>query len=527
MVNPAEWFHRKKKEVKRTVAGSLAPQKLQKQDIPRQIDQCIEHLSRTFGNTVDLATSKIMFGNQPALLVFLSSLTDSKLIAEKIITPLAFSKEMPEYEQNLETYCETMLRGIEYKLTQKWQDIIQLLLSGFAALFVESSGNALALKIQGSSYRSIDEPTTQTIVKGPKDGFTESAETNISLIRRRILNPALRFESYTLGSETRTPVYLAYIEGIINPGILQETRTRLNNIQTNAIFDTGIIEEFITDKTLTPFPLIFNTERPDSTAANLITGKVAIIAEGSPFVLILPTTFSDFFQVAEDYYQPYMMASFIRIVRYVAFMISLLLPATYVSVITYHHELLPTQLLISIMAQREGIPFPTVVEALLMELTFEILREAGIRMPRAVGMTVSIVGGLVIGQAAVEAGIISNIMVIIVALTAISSFVSPVYAFSMSSRLLRFTMILLGAVFGLYGVMLGLMIMVGHLCSLRSFGIPYLSPLAPWILGDQNDVFIRAPMWAMKKRPFYLHTEDLIKQPRAESPSPPPDGSPS
>ncbi|WP_134682782.1 spore germination protein [Brevibacillus migulae] len=527
MVNPAEWFHRKKKEVKATVAASLAPRTPQPQSVPDQIDRCLELLSQTFGNTADLATSKIMFGNQPALLVFLSSMTDAKLIAEKIIGPLAISKEMPKYEQNLETYCETMLRGIEYKISNKWQEIIHLMLAGFVALFVESSPCALVLKIQGSSYRSIEEPSTQTIVKGPKDGFTESADVNMSLIRRRILNPALRFESYTLGTETRTPVYLAYIEGIINPGILEEVRIRLNNMQTNAIFDTGIIEEFIADKTLTPFPLTYNTERPDSTAANLITGKVAIIAEGSPFVLILPATFNDFFQVSEDYYQPYMMASFIRIVRYAAFMLSLLLPATYVSIITYHHELLPTQLLISIMAQREGIPFPTVVEALLMELTFEILREAGIRMPRAVGMTVSIVGGLVIGQAAVEAGIISNIMVIIVALTAISSFVSPVYSFSMSSRLLRFSMILLGAFLGLYGVILGLMIMVGHLCSLRSFGIPYLAPLAPLVVADQNDVFIRSPMWAMKKRPYFLHTEDLIKQPRAESPSPPPDGRPS
>lgn len=259
-------------------------------------------------------------------------------------------------------------------------------------------------------------------------------------------------------------------------------------------------------------------------AAHLLEGKAAILLDGSPFVLVAPTVMIDFFQSPEDYYQPYYMGSFIRMVRYLSFFIALMLPAFYLSIITYHHELLPTQLLISLAAQREGVPFPAVVEVMMMEITFEIIREAGIRMPRAVGQAVSIVGALVIGQAAVEAGIVSNTLVIVVALTDLSSFASPVYALAVAVRILRFILILLAAVFGLYGMVLGLIIMVAHLASLRSFGVPYLAPVAPLIVEDLEDVFVRFPIWAMKWRPGYLNPEAPLRQPESKSPTPlPPD----
>jgi spore germination protein KA len=224
---------------------------------------------------------------------------------------------------------------------------------------------------------------------------------------------------------------------------------------------------------------------------------------------------------AEDNYQNYVMSSFVRMIRYLSFMIGLLMPSAYVGVLTFHHELLPTTLLLSVIAQREDVPFPAVVEVFIMEITFEILREAGVRMPRAVGQTVSIVGALVIGQAAAEAGIISNIMVIIVAITAIANFVFPNYSFANASRLIRFILIIVASILGLYGVLLVLVFMVAHLSSLRSFGVPYLAPVAPFIVEDQKDVFVRLPIWSMNKRPAYLSPNISKKQKAQGSPSPP------
>lgn len=303
--------------------------------------------------------------------------------------------------------------------------------------------------------------------------------------------------------------------------MVEEARKRLGKVKPNALFDSGMLEEYIVDKTATPFPLIYTTERPDAICGHLVSGKAAIFVDGSPFVLSIPTVFSDFFQSSEDYYQPFMISTFVRFIRYLAFLIALLFPAIYISAVTYHLELIPTELLFTISSQRENLPFPVFVETMLMEITFEILREAGVRMPRAVGPTVSIVGGLVIGTAAVEAGVVSNIMVIIVALTAISSFVSPIYNLSVSSRLLRFGLLILGALAGFYGVMMGIMAMIGHMCSLRSFGVAYTAPFAPLYPKEHEDILLRFPLWVTKRRPIYLNSPKPLKQPDAFNPSPP------
>ncbi|RXI99838.1 spore germination protein [Anaerobacillus alkaliphilus] len=487
--------------------------------------QIIEQkLKQAFGNTADLIIENIQFGQKQGLLVYLNTLTDWQVISSKILLPLTEAANQQEQvftESDWVDFGQETFSGAEHTFIKEEQKIIDDIINGQAVILIEGFISVLSIKVLSFENRGIEEPTTQTIVRGPKEGFIENIQVNLSLIRKKIKNPALRFEAFTVGSETSTSVYLAYMDGIINKKILQEIRKRLNDIQTNAIFDSGMLEEYLVDKTFTPFPLLYNTERPDTIASHLITGKFAIIVDGSPFVLTAPTTFSDFLSVSEDYYQPFLMGSFIRMIRYLSFLIALLLPSFYVAVITFHHEMIPTQLLISIITQREGIPFPAVIEALLMEITFEVLREAGIRMPRAVGGTISIVGGLVIGQAAVEAGIVSNIMVIVVALTAISSFVAPVYSFAVSTRILRFGYIILASILGLYGVFLGMIFLVAHLTSLRSFSVPYLSPIAPFKLQDHGDIFVRVPAWASKKRPSYLQTEKPSKQPDYNTPTPP------
>lgn len=518
------WYKKRLLQKKQAAPSFTYNPNSPKKKISKDVSRVERNIKQIFGDTTDFHTEDIHIGQTLGKLCFLSSMVEANTVTDKIVEPL-MNANVHELkvtsEKEWERYIKDVFPGTKYSVLEKEEDVIRDILNGYVILLVGGQDSALSIKAMQQNKRGIEEPSTQTIIRGSKEGFIEDIDTNISLLRKRIRNPQLRFESYIIGSETKTSVALAYIDGIVNSGIIEEARTRLKKIKTNAVFESANIEEFIVDKTITPFPLVNNTERPDTVSAHLIAGKVAIIIDGSPFVLTAPAIINDFLSISEDYYQPFMMGSFVRILRYVCFLLALLLPSFYVALITYHHDIIPTALIATVIAQREGIPFPAVVEALGMELTFEILREAGIRMPRAVGGTISIVGGLVIGQAAVEAGIVSNIMVIIVALTAIASFVSPVYSFSVASRLLRFVFIILASIFGLYGVLLGLIFMVGHMASLRSFGIPYLAPFAPFVIQDQADAFFRLPIWVSKKRPKSFRTEDPDKQPLAESPTPP------
>lgn len=523
-----KWFSPKKKYThpNQTTQSELIPNEETKA-LSTRLDQNQSELERIFGKTMDLQLERIHIGNQEGIICYLQSMTDAKLISDKIMHPLStvsLRNRPVTNKKELEDLRKDIFSGLVYKLCPFEHEVVWHILSGYAVLIVEGISEALAIQIEGIETRSISEPSTQTIIRGPKDACTESISTNISLIRRRIKNPNLRFESYTIGKDTRTSVSISYVEGIANEKIVQEVRNRITKIKIHAIFDSGNVEELIADKTMTPFPTIYPTERPDSIASNLIEGKVAILVDGSPFVLVVPVVLTNFFTVSEDYTKPFLMSSFIRLIRYLSFMISLLLPSLWLALITYHFELIPTPLLTSIVAQRETVPFPALVELLMMDITFEVLREAGTRMPRAVGQTVSIVGALVIGQAAVEAGIVSHMMVIVVAVTAMASFVSPVYTFANSTRLLRFALTLLAGVLGLYGVLLGLCTIVAHLVSLRSFGVPYLAPMAPFIVEDQKDVLVRLPFWWMKKRPLFMNSEAPVNHPEPTSPSPPQKG---
>lgn len=471
----------------------------------------------------DLIEENLFIGNIQAKLLYLETICDTKLLIDQIQEPLInLSPEKAErVKENSNRELTRLFSSSKLFFSDKWEDATAKLVDGYALLLINGIQSFCFIHVKGVSTRSIQEPTTQTIIRGPKDGFVEDISVNIGIIRNRITNPNLCFRDYYIGEDTKTKISIGYLTNIVNDKLLKEVTQRLESIQTFAIFESSNIEEMIADKTFTPFPLIYNSERPDSIASHIITGKIAIFVDGTPFVLSAPATFHDFFSVSEDYYQPFFMASLLRLIRYFSFIISLLLPSFYVAIITFHHEMIPTSLITTIISQREGLPFPAGIEALIMELTFEILREAGIRMPRAVGQTVSIVGGLVIGQAAVEAGVVSNFMVIIVALTAIASFVSPVYNLAISTRLLRFIFIILGASLGFFGIMIGLLILIGHLNSLRSFGAPYLTPIAPFNKRDQEDIFFRLPFFMMKSRPTYLKTKKPLKQYADNSPTPP------
>ncbi|KWU58080.1 spore germination protein [Priestia megaterium] len=391
-------------------------------------------------------------------------------------------------------------------------DALLHVLSGDTVLFLEGYQTCIVASTRGWRDRAVSEPQSQTVVRGPRDSFTETLRTNTALIRRRIKSPKLWIESQQIGEFTKTDIGLVYIDGIADEQVIQEVKERLSKIDIDGILESGYIEELIQDEDYTPFPTMHNTERPDSVAAGLLEGRIAILVDGTPFVLMVPALFIQFFQAAEDYYQRADISTLIRLMRYMAFFLALLTPSAYIALTTFHQEMLPFALLISIAAQREGVPFPAIIEAFIMEITFEILREAGVRLPRAVGSAISIVGALVLGEAAVQAGLVSPAMVIVVSITAISNFVSPVYDMAIAVRMLRFILMVLAATFGLFGIILGLILMILHLCSLRSFGVPYMTPMAPFVKRDQKDVLIRRSIKKMKTRPKLINEKNISRQ---------------
>ncbi|EFM09248.1 GerA spore germination protein [Paenibacillus curdlanolyticus YK9] len=359
--------------------------------------------------------------------------------------------------------------------TSDWQSVLHAIVRGDAVLLLDGLDTAIVCETRQLEWRSITEPTTQVVVRGPKDSFTESFATNISLIRRRVQKPGLMLETYRIGSVTGTQIGIMFVNGKAEEALLQTVRTRLQSLQTDGVLDSGSLERLMQEKRFTPFPTIYNTERPDSVVSLLLSGRVAIIVDGTPFVLVVPVTFYQFFRAAEDAYERADIGILLTVLRYVAYIVSLLGPSLYIAAITFHQEMIPTPLLISLVAQREGVPFPAFAEAMLMEVSFELMREAGVRMPRAVGQAVSIVGALILGQSAVQAGIVSAAMVIVVASTGIASFTSPAFNIAISARILRFSLMVLAGTFGLFGILIGLIFLVAHLCSLRSFGTPYMA----------------------------------------------------
>lgn len=490
----------------------------------------LDHIKKTVGNSSDIVIRDFQAGKNGQIklgVVYTDGLTDSASIQDFILDTLMVEIRNSELDVALlnHTDCFEMIKSHILPVggiveINDFQKLFNHVLSGDTMLLIDGSPKGMALGSRDWADRGVQEPSSQTVVRGPKDGFTETLRTNTALIRRRIKDPNLWLETKQIGEKTQTDVAIMYLKGVADDKTVSELQSRINRINIDAILESGYIEELIQDEVYTPFPTVYNTERPDAVAAAILEGRIAILIDGTPFVLIVPALMVHFFQSSEDYYQRADIATLIRVLRYLSFFLALLTPSLYIAVSTFHQEMLPTPLLISLASQREGVPFPAFVEAMLMEVVFEILREAGVRMPRAIGSSISIVGALVIGQAAVEAGFVSATMVIIVSLTAICSFVFPANSMAMAFRMLRFLFMILAATFGLYGIILGLIVMVLHLNSIRSFGLPYLAPNAPFILQDQKDNIIRMPHWSLLKRPRLISKNDTDRG-EVSSPKPP------
>lgn len=489
-----------------------------------------EQLKKEFENCADVIFRRIKCDNAlhqeiPMLVVCVDGLVDSKHIDEAVLKVL-MRITLPQTPNITVSWVRDLLGehavpAVQMQVIPDLKSVIQNILKGNTVILVDGDEAALTLEIKGWERRGIEEPPSEPVVRGPREGFIETLRTNTALVRRKIRSSRLKLENMSIGDLSQTDVAVAYIEGIATKEVVDEVKKRLERIKIDAVLDSAFIEEFIEDQPRSPFPQIQNTERPDVVCANLLEGKVAIFVDGTPFVLIVPSLFWGALNANEDYYQRTFMASFLRMLRIGFMMISLLLPSLYVAMTTFQQEMIPTSLLLSIAAAREATPFPAVIEALFMELIFEALREATVRMPKQIGQAMSIVGALVIGQAAVQAGLISAPMVIVVSITGIASFTFPRYNVGVAIRLLRFPMLIIAGIFGVYGIAITLFIIVVHLVSLRSFGIPYFTPVAPTKFSDLKDVFVRMPRWAMYRRQMLTtNDQNTMRIPSGQSPGP-------
>lgn len=430
--------------------------------------------------------------------IFSEGVVNSSIIFEHIIKPLMLAEHLPK-ENLLDYLKDNILQIGSVKKTDDLYEIVKNLSYGESILLAEGTAEALLLDTKSFESRSISEPEGEKIQSGPREGFSEVLMKNLSLIRRRLRTSDLKLKYYNIGEKSNTQLCIAYIDGIAEPKILAELYRRLEKINIDAVLDANYIIELIRDKKRSLFPSTGYTERPDVVAAKLLEGRIAIFVDGTPVVLTVPYLFIENFQSNEDYYLNYYYASFSRLLRIIGFFLSITVPALYVAVIGYHHEVLPTTLMINVATDSHNVPFPTALEAFLLLLMFDILRETGIRMPLGVGQALSIVGALVVGSSAVEANLVSSPMIIITAISGITSLL--IVKMNASIIVIRFLLLFSASCLGMFGLIIGLAILYIHILSLESFGIPQLTRDRPTDYQQIKDTVIRAPWWQMLLRP--------------------------
>lgn len=489
--------------------------------ISTRLQENLDSLHRLLDRCSDVVFKEFRFGPQRVnhgLMIFFDGLASKEEIEFHLLKAIMLELDMqdtayyPSRTDIFQMVKDSVLTMAEVKTVNTLQDICHFISSGDTVLLIDGYNTGIVAGSRCWQGRPVQTPENEVVVRGPKEGFTETLRFNTALLRRRIKSANFKIEHFVLGRVTKTDVVLCYIDGIAAEQLVAEVKKRLENIDIDGVLDSGYLEEFLEDNHWTIFSQMEYTEKPDRVCGHLLEGQVSIIVDGSPIALIIPTSFPRFWIASEDYYERYIPASLFRILRFTAFFIALLLPSLFVAAITYHHEMIPSPLYLTISATREGVPFPALVEALLLETTFEMLREAGVRLPRAIGPAVSIVGALIIGDAAVKAGLVSTPMVVVVAFTGIASFIVPSYNAGIVVRIARFVFLLAAGFLGLFGIMIVLLIMLIHMASLSSFSLPYLSPVAPFNSAEMTDIIVRRPWFMNKMRPHMKGAENEVRQ---------------
>ncbi|TJX12972.1 spore germination protein [Tissierella creatinini] len=496
-------------------------------NVSRDIEITFEYIKERFKDCDDLIYRRLEVGRDygiKLIFIMIDGLAGKTDISDFSIENLVFEGDLnvlglEHYKEKILNYfTQEGISNFDIKEEKDIELMLNSIMSGDTVLLVDGLDTSIIIDSKGWSSRSISEPVTEAVIRGPRDGFTENLRTNTALVRRRIKDTRFKIRGYSVGRRSKTNVALMYIEDIVNDKLLDEVKKRILEIDIDGIVDSSILEHLIEDNYLSVFPQVENTERPDSVAASLLEGRVALIVDNSPFALIVPATLGTLLQSSEDHYNRWIETSVVRIIRVIAVLTSILGSAIYISVISYQPGLLPSTLLYYIAANRVNVPFPAVIEAGLMEITMEIIRQAGTRISGPIGSTVGIVGGLIIGQAAVEAGIVSNLMIIVVALTTICSFAIPSYELASALRVYKFAFIVLAGVLGLYGIMIGIILLGSHLIVLNSFGIPFSSPYSGLGIeeGDLKDTIVKAPLQRLWMRPGFTHPKDKRRMGRVK-----------
>lgn len=478
-----------------------------------------ENVRSILGSNSDFTNRVLLIRDNsklPVTLVYIEGLVDSKVINDSILKPLAQDEQFDACRTAADAIALISM-GIVYsssmKLRTNLKDLVDDLLGGSIAIIFNDAKTAFTFEAKSDIKRSISEPAAETVIKGSKDSFVEELRTNTALCRKKIKSPYLCVEEITVGRQTKTTVAIVYLKNTARRKLVNEVKQRLEAIDIDAALTPGIIEELLVDDQYSAFPQVQYTERPDRFCVNIVEGRVGIMIESVPTTYIVPGTLLQFIQALDDYSFHFVVGSALRFLRFLAMFITLVFPGFYITITTFHPEMLPTELAFSIVASREGVPFPMFVEVIILLIAFEFLVEAGLRLPKAIGQTVSIVGALVVGQAAVEAKLVSPATVIVVAITAIAGFTMPNQDFSNALRIWRFIFVILSSLIGIFGLTFGMIFLLYHWCKMESYGVPYLDPFVANEDEQLQDTLFRLPFNTMKKRPGSL---DSINKKRME-----------
>lgn len=484
--------------------------------VSTNIDSNIEFIKKSFNAAFnkDIVIREFMAaGMYRAFIAYIDGMVDRTTINNFILRPLL-------NKDRLETDGSCSLDNILQKVLETNQavkkavpdDVIYEILQGNTCLYADGCNFYLSCETKGYEKRSIDKPQTEGVVRGAQEGFSENLRTNTVLIRKIIKNKDLTTEFLKIGKRNNNLCAVMYINGLTNPAIVNEVKRRIASLKTDFIAGSGMLEQYIEENTWSLVPTILSTERPDRAASHLVEGKVVIIADGTPFALVVPISLTTMFHTPEDTVLRWQYGTLLRIIRLTAAVIATFIPGMYVAVTNFHREMIPTDLLIAIAKARENVPFPTIVEVLLMEISFELIREAGIRIPGIIGNTIGIIGALILGQAAVQANLVSPVLIIVVALTGLGNFAIPDFSVAFAARIARIIFIILGASLGFYGISLGIVTLTTIMSCTTSFGVPLLSFMAPKVK-NTNDLIMRQPIWKQEYRPDNVNSLDGIRQP--------------
>ncbi len=493
---------------------------LKQDSVSASLEQNREAINRLYGLPAnkDIVVRDFYLGTNPSIkgmAVFIDGLTD-KTVQDLLFQALMLLAGRPAPDDRgklAELVEEALLPGNQVKVISGLKDVLSAINTGDTVLFLDGCAEAVLVETKGWEHRGVERPVTEQIIVGPQEAFTETLRANTALLRKIIKNENLTTEFMVVGERSQTNVAVMYLRDLANPSLVDEVKRRIKSIKTDYVLDSGVLGQFIEDNPYNLNPTILATEHPDRVASKVAEGRVAIIVDGSPFVLVVPTSMYEQLHTGEELYNRWQYGSFIRWMRAAAFLLSFLLPGFYLAVVLYHQEMIPTELLLAIAGNRERVPFPSIIEVLLMEFSFELIREAGLRIPGVMGATIGIVGALILGQAAVEANIVSPILVILVAVTGLASFAIPYYSLAFTMRIYRFFYIFLGTTLGFFGISMGLLAQVMLTANLKSFGSPYLAPAGPKT-SDWADVVTVAPVFFHDKRPDYINPQEVTRQPK-------------